>query len=206
MYEYVKGPIAELSPTHAVIEAGSIGYHILISLQTYGLIRMGESNPPPSSPVQLWLHHQQREDAQLLFGFAQKSEREMFRLLIGASGIGPNSARMILSSLSTEELRQALLTEDIVRLKSIKGIGLKTAQRLVVELKDKVAKLGFDSESTAPADYTGAHRSPLREEASSALQMLGFPKAAVEKTVDHLLRLRSDYTLEELIKIALKQI
>jgi len=201
MYEYIKGSIAELSPTHVVVEGGSIGYHILISLQTFSALQKEQG------PVQLWLHHQQREDAQQLYGFSQKSEREMFRLLIGASGIGSNSARMILSSLSTEELRQALLTEDVIRLKSIKGIGLKTAQKLIVELKDKVIKVGFEGETMPLSGLSGgAVRSPLREEASSALQMLGFPKAAVEKTVDQLLRLRSDYSLEELIKVALKQI
>ena len=202
MYEYVKGTVIELSPTHAVIEGGAIGYHILISLQTFSALQK------VTSPVQVWLHHHVREDTQLLFGFAQKGEREMFRLLIGASGIGPNSARMILSSLSSDELRQAILTEDIVRLKSIKGIGLKTAQRLVVELADKVAKIGFESISATDAHSSPRPYSPsaIREEASSALQMLGFPKSAVEKTVDALLRIRSDYTLEELIKVALKQI
>ena len=197
MYEYIKGLVAELSPTHAVIEAGSIGYHLLISLQTFSALQK------ESSTVQLWLHHHVREDAHLLYGFIQKSEREMFRLLIGTSGIGPNSARMILSSLSSDELRQALLTEDIVRLKAIKGIGLKTAQRLIVELKDKVAKTGFEPDLHTPRPSSTAS---TREEASSALQMLGFPKAAVEKTIDTLLRLRSDYSLEELIKVALKQI
>ena len=197
MYEYIKGLVAELSPTHAVIEAGSIGYHLLISLQTFSALQK------ESSTVQLWLHHHVREDAHLLYGFIQKSEREMFRLLIGTSGIGPNSARMILSSLSSDELRQALLTEDIVRLKAIKGIGLKTAQRLIVELKDKVAKTGFEPDLQTPRPSSTAS---IREEASSALQMLGFPKAAVEKTIDSLLRLRSDYSLEELIKVALKQI
>jgi len=202
MYEYIKGSVIELSPTHVVMEGNSMGYHILISLQTFSALQRA------SSPVQLWLHHHVREDVQQFFGFYQKNEREMFRLLIGASGIGPNSARMILSSLSSEELSQAILTEDLVRLKSIKGIGLKTAQRLIVELKDKVAKIGFSS----GAEYESGNRprttssSPIREEASSALQMLGFPKAAVEKTVDQLLRIRSDYTLEELIKVALKQI
>ena len=202
MFEYLKGTVIELSPAHAVIEGGAIGYHLLISLQTYSALQKA------TSPVQVWLHHIVREDAQLFFGFAHKSEREMFRLLIGASGVGPNSARMILSSLSTDELRQAILTEDIVRLKSIKGIGLKTAQRLIVELKDKVVKVGFDSVSLS--DSTSAlpsnSFSAIREEASSALQMLGFPKSSVEKTVDSLLRLRSDYSLEELIKVALKQI
>ena len=202
MYEYIKGTVIELSPTHAVVEGGALGYHILISLQTFSALQRA------SSPVQVWLHHHVREDAQLFYGFAQRGEREMFRLLIGASGIGPNSARMILSSLSSDELRQAILSEDIVRLKSIKGIGLKTAQRLVVELKDKVSKIGFESISASDSDSSPRSSSPsaLREEASSALQMLGFPKTAVEKTVDSLLRLRSDYSLEELIKVALKQI
>ena len=201
MYEYIKGSVIELSPAHVVMEGNAIGYHILISLQTYSALQRAPS------PVHLWLHYHVREDVQQLFGFAQKSEREMFRLLIGASGIGPNSARMILSSLSSEELRMAIVTEDVIRLKSVKGIGLKTAQRLIVELKDKVAKIGMD----ADAEYdTGSLRkgssSSMREEASTALQMLGFPKAVVEKTVDQLLRLKSDYTLEELIKHALQQI
>ncbi|MDR2585187.1 MAG: Holliday junction branch migration protein RuvA [Prevotellaceae bacterium] len=202
MYEYIKGPVAELSPTHAVVEAGSIGYHILISLQTFSALQQEKGQ------VRLWLHHHEREDAALFYGFWQKSEREMFRLLIGASGIGPNSARMILSSLPTDELRQALLTEDFVRLKSIKGIGLKTAQRLIVELKDKVAKVGFDGEmaTVGTGASVGYVRSSIREEAATALQMLGFPKAAVEKTIDQLLRIRSDYSIEELIKVALKQI
>ncbi|MCL1973930.1 MAG: Holliday junction branch migration protein RuvA [Bacteroidetes bacterium] len=201
MYEYIKGPVAELSPTHAVVEGGGLGYHILISLQTFSALQKEQG------PVHLWLHHHVREDAQLLYGFAHKGEREMFRLLIATSGIGPNSARMILSSLSSEELRQALLTEDLMRLKSIKGIGLKTAQRLIVELKDKVAKTGFEEDALLSAGPSGgtAHSS-IRQEASSALQMLGFPKAAVDKTIDHLLRQHAGYTLEELIKIALKQI
>ena len=202
MYEYIKGSVIELSPTHLVMESNAMGYHILISLQTFSTLQRA------SSPVLLWLHHHVREDVQQFFGFAQKSEREMFRLLIGASGIGPGSARMILSSLSSDELSQAILTEDLVRLKSIKGIGLKTAQRLIVELKDKVVKIGFESctehESGNKSRFISS--SPIREEASSALQMLGFPKAAVEKTVDQLLRIRSDYTLEELIKVALKHI
>lgn len=206
MYEYVKGQIIELSPTHVVVEGGAIGYHILISLQTFSALQNA------ASPVLVWLHHHLREDSELLYGFSQKSEREMFRLLIGASGIGPNSARMILSSLSSDELRQTILSEDIIRLNAIKGIGLKTAQRLIVELKDKVAKAGFD-EDVATDSGTGsgvvsgaASRSSIRAEASSALLMLGFPKAAVEKTIDSLLRVRTDYTLEELIKVALKQI
>jgi len=201
MFEYIKGTISELSPTHVVLEGNGLGFHILISLQTYSALQK------ESSPVQLWLHHHVREDVQQLFGFAQKNEREMFRLLIAASGIGPNSARMILSSLSSEELGQAILTEDLVRLKSIKGIGLKTAQRLIVELKDKVVKVGAMNGVAQSVDHkAGALHSSIREESSMALQMLGFPKVSVEKTIDNLLRVRSDYTLEEIIKVALKQI
>ncbi|MCL2738846.1 MAG: Holliday junction branch migration protein RuvA [Bacteroidales bacterium] len=197
MYEYIKGTIAELSPTHAVVEGGAIGYHILISLQTFSALQNTQEQ------AQLWLHHYVREDAQQLYGFAQKSEREMFRLLIATSGIGPNSARMILSSLSSEELKQALLTEDLMRLKSIKGIGLKTAQRLIVELKDKVIKAGFEGDTP---QQTGQSGGAIRQEASLALHMLGFPKAAVDKTLDQLLRQHAGYSLEELIKVALKQI
>jgi len=197
MYEYIKGYITELSPTHAVIEGGAIGYHILISLQTFSSLQKEQG------PAQLWLHHYVREDAQQLYGFAQKNEREMFRMLIATSGIGPNSARMILSSLPSEELRQALLTEDLIRLKSIKGIGLKTAQRLIVELKDKVVKAEFEGEAPQQSGQSGG---AIRQEASSALQMLGFPKAAVDKTLDQLLRQHSGYSLEDLIKVALKQI
>ena len=200
MYEYIKGSVSELNPTQVIVEAGGIGYHILISLQTYSLLQAQKA------PVQVWLHHHVREDAALLFGFAQKEEREMFRLLIATSGIGPNSARMILSSLSTEELRQALLTEDLPRLKAIKGIGLKTAQRLIVELKDKVGKLVTGGSATEGLRTATGAPSALREEASSALQMLGFPKAAVEKTIDQLLRVNPQCSLEELIKTALKQI
>lgn len=197
MYEYLKGPVAELSPTHVVIEGSGLGYHILISLQTFSALQKEHG------PVQLWLHHHVREDVQLLYGFAQKCEREMFRLLITTSGIGPNSARMILSSLSSEELRQALLSEDLIRLKSIKGIGLKTAQRLIVELKDKVAKAGFEGESSPLSGTSGG---TIRQEASMAMQMLGFPKTSVDKTIDRLLQQNAGYSLEELIKIALKQI
>ena len=199
MYEYIKGCVSELNPTQVIVEAGGVGYHILISLQTYSLLQVQKA------PTQVWLHYHVREDAALLFGFAQKEEREMFRLLIATSGIGPNSARMILSSLSTEELRQALLTEDLPRLKGIKGIGLKTAQRLIVELKDKVVKLAVGSAWDGNRPVVGAP-SALREEAASALQMLGFPKAAVEKTLDQILRVNPQYSLEELIKTALKQI
>lgn len=195
MYEYVKGIIAERTPTYVVVETGGVGYAVNISLQTYGQIGSLQE-------IQLWLHHIVREDAELLFGFFDKEEREIFRLLIGVSGIGPNTARMILSSLSSGEIRTAIMCDDIRRLQGIKGIGLKTAQRLVVDLKDKVAKTaGLSGSSAVPGQTTS-----LQEEALSALVTLGFAKAPAEKTIALLLRENPAYTLENLIKTALKHL
>lgn len=195
MYEYVKGIVADLTPTSVVVEAGGIGYAVNISLQTYGQIGSLRE-------LQLWLHHIVREDAELLFGFFDKEEREIFRLLIGVSGIGPNTARMILSSLSSGEIRSAIMQDDVHRLQSIKGIGLKTAQRLVVDLKDKVVKTtGLSNTAVIPGNITG-----VRDEALSALVTLGFAKAPAEKALALLLRGNPAYPLEDLIKAALKQL
>jgi len=194
MYEYVKGVVAELTPTYVVIEAGGIGYSVHISLQTYG--EVGKLRE-----VQLWLHQVVREDAQLLYGFFDKEERDVFRQLINVSGVGPNTARMMLSSLSSAEIRQAIQLDDVSKLQSIKGIGLKTAQRLLVELKDKIGK-------TAPAtSVSGTPTLPAKhEEALSALVLLGFGKAPAEKVLQTLLRENATYTTEELIKAALKRL
>jgi len=195
MYEYIKGIVAELTPTCVVVETGGIGYAVNISLQTYSQIGS-------LCEVQLWLHHIVREDAELLFGFFDKEEREIFRLLISVSGIGPNTARMILSSLSSGEIRTAIMHDDVRRLQSIKGIGLKTAQRLVVDLKDKVVKTaGLTGSVVTPGHTTG-----LQEEALSALVTLGFAKAPAEKALAFLLRENPAYTLENLIKAALKHL
>ncbi len=194
MYEYIKGIVAELTPTYVVIEAAGVGYSVNISLQTYGAIGSLRE-------LQLWTHHIVREDAELLFGFYDKEEREIFRLLIGVSGIGPNTARMILSSLSSSEVRSAIMQDDVRRLQGVKGIGLKTAQRMVVELKDKVAKTAGLSGTVAPGTTL-----EVRDEALSALIMLGFAKAPAEKALSTLLRENPKYTIEELIKAALKHL
>jgi Holliday junction DNA helicase RuvA len=194
MYEYIKGIVAELTPTYVVVETGGVGYAVNISLQTYSSI--GNLRE-----VQLWIHHIVREDAELMFGFFEKEEREIFRLLIGVSGIGPNTARMILSSLASGEVRAAIMHDDIRRLQNIKGIGMKTAQRLVVELKDKIVKT-VDT-TTIPG---GGRVAGLHEEALSALVMLGFAKAPADKVLTGLLHEKQQITLEDLIKAALKQL
>jgi Holliday junction DNA helicase RuvA len=194
MYEYIKGIVAEITPTYVVVEAGGVGYAVNISLQTY-------SSVGSLKEMQLWIHHIVREDAELLFGFFEKEEREIFRLLIGVSGVGPNTARMILSSLTSGEVRTAIMQDDIRKLQSIKGIGMKTAQRLVVELKDKIVKTVGTATIAGGASVVGLH-----EEALSALVMLGFAKAPADKVLTGLLREKQQISLEELIKAALKQL
>jgi Holliday junction DNA helicase RuvA len=194
MYEYIKGIVAELTPTYVVVETGGMGYAVNISLQTYSSIGTLKE-------VQLWIHHIVREDAELMFGFFEKEEREIFRLLIGVSGIGPNTARMILSSLASGEVRAAIMQDDIRKLQSIKGIGMKTAQRLVVELKDKIIKTTDTTGAPGGASVAGLH-----EEALSALIMLGFAKAPADKVLTGLLREKQQMALEDLIKAALKHL
>jgi len=193
MYEFIKGFVAELTPTYVVIETGNIGYAINISLQTYGHVGQQQQ-------ITLWLHHIVREDAEQLYGFFEKEERDVFRLLIGVSGVGPNTARMILSSLSSAEVRVAIQQDDVRKLQSIKGIGLKTAQRMVIDLKDKIGRTLLSTTTDAQGSY-GCH-----EEALSALIMLGFSKVPAEKALQTLLRENAAYSTEELIKAALKQL
>jgi Holliday junction DNA helicase RuvA len=194
MYEYIKGTVAELTPTYVVVAAGGIGYLAHISLQTYGQIGT-------SKEVHLWLHHIVREDAEQWFGFFEREEREVFRLLVSVSGVGPNTARMVLSSLSSAEVRSAIQHDDVHRLQSIKGIGSKTAQRLVVDLKDKIGK------TVSPHTLQGSPALPAQlEEALSALVMLGFSKTPAERTLQLLLRENAASTTEDLIKAALKRL
>ncbi len=194
MYDYIVGKLAELTPTHAVVEVGGLGYHVNISLQTYSAINgMNE--------VKLYLHLVIREDAHLLYGFFEAKEREIFRLLISVSGVGASTARLILSSLNADELQAAILTENINLIKQVKGIGLKTAQRIVVDLKDKVVGDDFASKQIMPA----AHNTS-RDEALSALVMLGFSKSATEKVLDQIIREGGELTVEGLIKSALKRL
>jgi Holliday junction DNA helicase RuvA len=191
MYEFISGKLVELNPAYAVIEAGGIGYQINISLNTFALLE-------GKSEATLYLHLVVREDAHLLYGFAAKEERELFRHLISVSGVGANTARVILSSLSPAEITQAIAQGDVNLLKQIKGIGLKTAQRIVVDLKDKIAKGSAEQEIFAQSNNT------IREEALSALVMLGFTKAVAEKTISQILKNSPNQTVEGIIKDALK--
>lgn len=195
MIEYIKGRIEELTPTNVILETYGIGYHILISLQTYeGLNGKSEAT--------VYIHHYIREDEELYYGFATRDERELFRLLIGVSGIGASTARMMLSSLTSDEIRNAIIAEDINKIKSIKGIGMKSAQRLILELKDKVVKgAGSDSPALFSTVSNGA-----ADEATTALFMLGFTKANVNKAVAAVLKEKPTATLEEIIKLALKRL
>ena len=195
MIDYIKGTIVEITPTDVVLECHGIGYRILISLQTYEALN-GQSES------KVYIHHYLREDEELYYGFSSKDERELFRLLIGVSGIGASTARMMLSSLTSDEIRNAILAEDINKIKSIKGIGLKSAQRLILELKDKVVK-GAGSENTTLFS-TGSN--PAVEEAVTALVMLGFTKANVNKVVTAVLKDSPGASLEEIIKQSLKRL
>lgn len=194
MYEYITGRLEEITPTDAIVEACGIGYDLIISLSTFSKLQSAQGQT-----VKLYTYHQVREDDESLFGFADRGERSVFTQLISVSGVGTGSARMILSAMTADEVKEAILTGDVNRFKAVKGIGLKTAQRIIIDLKDKIGKGGGEfSFETAPAS------SPVREEAFGALTMLGFAKPAIEKTLDKLLKEKPDYTVEELIKRALK--
>lgn len=194
MIEYIKGKLVELTPTDAIVECNGIGYHMLISLQTFSSLENTED-------VKVFVHHYLREDEELYYGFATKDERELFRLLISVSGIGAATARMMLSSLTSEEIRNAILAEDISRIKSIKGIGLKSAQRLILELKDKIAKGGGTETAIFPVKDNS-----IVEEAVTALVLLGFTKANVNKAVSAVIKENPDASLESIIKLALKKL
>ncbi len=195
MIEYIKGELAELTPADAVVECCGIGYHILISLQTFSQLENKKD-------VKVYIHHYLREDEELYYGFGTREERELFRLLIGVSGIGAATARMMLSSMSSEEIRTAIIAEDINRIKSIKGIGLKSAQRLILELKDKIVK-GSGNESGIM--FTQQNNA-IVEEAVTALVLLGFTKANVNKAVSSVMKENPEANLESIIKLALKKL
>ena len=195
MIDYIKGQITELTPTELILENAGIGYSILISLQTYEAFQ-------GKTQATAFIHHYIREDEELYFGFATKDERELFRLLISVSGIGVASARMMLSTLTSEEIRQAILAEDVNKIKTVKGIGLKSAQRLVLELKDKIVKgAGADAPTIFKAD-----NSALVDEATTALVMLGFSKANIAKVMPAILKDQPDAKVEDIIKAALKRL
>ena len=195
MIEYIKGQIVELTPTELILDNHGIGYSILISLQTYEALQN-------KAEATAYIHHYIREDEELYFGFATKDERELFRLLIGVNGIGVASARMMLSTLTSDEIRQAILAEDVNRIKTVKGIGLKSAQRLVLELKDKIVK----GEGSAESQLFAAPGSAITEEATTALVMLGFSKANIAKVLPGILKDNPAAKVEDVIKAALKKL
>ena len=196
MYEYITGRLAEVAPAYAVIEAGGIGYFINISLQTYSEIENSENTT-------LYLHYIVREDAHILYGFATKAERELFRLLIGVSGVGGNTARMIQSTYSPSELRNIIGTGNAVLLKNVKGLGLKTAQKIIVELSGKMVELKGDEKGAR--DIVTPDNEAFSE-ALSALVMLGFQKSASEKVLKKLFKESPDMRVEEAVRLALKQL
>ena len=199
MIDYIKGELAELNPAEAVVEACGVGYAMGISLNTYSAIESQKQ-------VKLYVYEAIREDAHQLFGFATKKERELFMLLISVSGIGANTARMVLSSMSPNELCHCISTANERMIKSIKGIGLKTAQRIIVDLRDKIVSLGIVAEIPAGGSMTQPVNNKVKDEAVSALTMLGFSPAPSAKTVMAILEKMPDAPVEEVVKRALKEI
>ncbi len=193
IYEYITGKLADLTPAAAIIDQGGIGYQVQISLQTYASARGKDS-------VTLLIEEIIREDNHTLFGFHTREEREMFRLLISVSGIGPNTARMMLSSLTTPDIRRAIQTDNVNLLKSVKGVGVKTAQRVIIDLRDKLSK----TEEVSGIFPVSGNTS--REEALSALVMLGFGRNDSVKALDQILRDAPETGPEELVKLALKKL
>ena len=196
MIDYIKGELTEINPAYAVVEAGGIGYDVQITLTTYTAIQQQKS-------IKLYIYESIREDAHVLYGFLTPGERQLFLLLISVSGIGANTARMIMSSYSAQEIQDMIATGNVRALNSIKGIGCKTAQRIIVDLKDKIVKLGIAAPGQ-PAASTAPANNAVRDEAVAALVMLGFPAAASQKTVDKILQEQPDIRVELLIKLALK--
>jgi Holliday junction DNA helicase RuvA len=193
MIDYIKGTMTQVTPTFLTIETGGVGYFINISLSTFSKLEgKGE--------YKILIHEVIREDSHQLFGFADAEEREIFRMLISVSGVGAGTARMMLSSLNPGEIEKAIIGSDANILKSVKGIGLKTAQRIIIDLKDKLGKQAGAGEIFAFTDNTN------REEALSALVMLGFAKGAVSKILEKIVREEKNLTVEDMIKRALKNL
>lgn len=203
MIDYIKGELAELTPVQAVVEAYGVGYAMNISLNTYEAIQ-GKKD------VKLYVHESLvtggRDDSYTFFGFASKQERDLYRLLITVSGVGANTARMILSSASPSELANAISTGNERLLKGVKGIGLKTAQRIIVDLKDKILSLAIAQEVSAGTAAGSTIPVDVRDEAVAALTMLGFSPAPTAKVVTAILTDDASLTVEQVVKLALKQI
>ena len=199
MIEYIKGELTELTPALATVETAGVGYGLNISLNTYSAIQ-GKKD------VKLYVYESIREDAHVLYGFVSKKEREMFELLISVSGVGPNTARMMLSSMSVAELCNAISTGNERLVKGIKGIGKMTAQRIIVDLRDKIVALGIADEIPAGGTMASPVNNAVKDEAVSALTMLGFAPAPTQKVVVAILTEQPDLPVEQVVKLALKQI
>ncbi len=193
MINHLKGKLVEKYPTHVIIECGGVGYFVNISLNTFSSI-------PDAENILLFTHLQVREDAHTLFGFAEKQEREIFRLLLSVSGIGASTARTMLSSLSPEQLRDAIATGEVHIIQGVKGIGAKTAQRVILDLKDKILKIYDIDEVSINSNNTS------KEEALSALEVLGFVRKQAEKAVDKVVTQDPTLGVEAIIKLALKNL
>ncbi len=193
MITHIQGKLVEKTPTDVVIDCNGVGYLLNISLNTFSQISEQEN-------IKLYTHLQVREDSHTLFGFSSLAEREIFRLLISVSGIGASTARTMLSSLTPKQVREGIATEDIALIQSIKGIGLKTAQRTVIDLKDKILKVYDIDENSISQNNTS------KEEALSALEVLGFNKKQVERVVDKFVASQPDANVETIIKEALKSL
>ena len=199
MIEYIKGELTDLTPALATIEAGGVGYGLNISLNTFSAIQ-------GKKEVKLYVYEAIREDAYVLYGFINKKEREMFLLLITVKGVGANTARMMLSGMSVNELCNAISTGNARLIQSIKGIGKMTAQRIIVDLRDKIVSLGIASEIPAGGSVQAPVNNAVRDEAVSALTMLGFAPAPSQKVVVAILQEQPDAPVEQVVKLALKQI
>lgn len=199
MIEYIKGELTELTPAMATLEAYGVGYGLNISLNTYSAIQ-------GKKEVKLYVYEAIREDAHVLYGFSTRKEREMFLLLITVSGVGPNTARMVLSAMSASELCNSISTGNERILKGVKGIGLKTAQRIIVDLRDKIVAMGIVDEIPAGGSIASPVNNQVKDEAVSALTMLGFAPAPSQKVVVSILQQNPSAPVEEVVKLALKQI
>jgi Holliday junction DNA helicase RuvA len=197
MYEYINGTLAEVAPAYAVVDVGGIGYFINISLTTYSEIEKADN-------VKLFLHHIVREDAELLYGFSTKEERDLFRLLISVSGVGGNTARMIQSTYTPLELRNIIATGNAALLKNVKGLGLKTAQKIIVDLSGKM--LDLPSHNATANALAVSQNSEVFDEALAALVMLGFAKSASEKVLNKIFKADASIGVEDAIRSALKQL
>ncbi len=193
MIHHLKGKLVEKNPTYVIIECGGVGYFVNISLHTFSKLPDGEL-------VNLLTHLQVKEDSHTLFGFAEKSEREIFRLLLSVSGIGSSTARTMLSSMSPAQIRDAIANGDVAAIQSIKGIGAKTAQRVILDLRDKILKVYDIDELSATSNNTN------KDEALSALEVLGFARRQAEKVVDKVISQDASLSVENIIKLALKNL